>query len=137
VSAAPQLFPSDPDSDAGTIIAAGGTHLTVREAASLLGIAESTLRRTIKQSAEARGSDTFATCEYRGQVFTATRKAARQPWKVVFREATDEQGDVSRAAIARVDGRIAQLRVAMLPVAQEPALEHIPGRPWWKFWAKR
>jgi transposase-like protein len=126
VSAAPQLTPSDPESVAAA-------YLTVREAAAMLGVAESTLRRTIKQASVGQ-SATYAECEYRGRALTVTRSAERQPWRVVFLD--ESMTDVSRAAVARVDARIADLRVAMLPVVQEPALEHTSERPWWKFWAR-
>ena len=126
VSAAPHLTTTNDESEAVE-------YLTVREAAATLGVAESTLRRTIKLASEGQ-SATYAECEYRGRTFTATRSAGRQPWRVVF--LAEGMKDVSRAAVARVDARIADLRVAMLPVMQERALEHVPERPWWKFWAK-
>jgi transposase-like protein len=116
------------------MIAGQGTRLSVREAATELGVAESTLRRVIKQATADGGSPTHAECEYRGRFFRATRKADRQPWQVVFDNEEPLIDDVSHAAVARVDGRIAELRVAMLPVSQEPALEHTPERRWWKFW---
>ena len=136
VSAAPQLFPNEPESGADPNATAMDGQMTVREAAGVLGVAESTLRRTIKQAADKCGSTIYAAGSYRGRGFTAMRDGDRLPWQVVFDKNASVADDVSHEAVARVDGRIAELRVAMLPVAQEPALEHVAERRWWKFWGK-
>ncbi len=94
------------------------------------------MRRVIKHASAESGSPTYAECVYRDRAFRATRGADRQPWQVVFDVEEPLIDDVSHAAVARVDGRIAELRVAMLPVSQEPALEHTPDRRWWKFWGR-
>ena len=127
VSAAPSLpQPSSPAEP--RIIAFPGTTLSVAEAATALGIAESTLRRHLKGAAANQASETQVNCDYRGRLFIATRKATRTPWQIQF------AGEPPPPA---PELGYSDLRVAMLPIAQERALEHTPERRWWKFWARR
>ena len=123
MSAAPSLTPSEPDQP--RIIAFPGTSLSVAEAAAALGVAESTLRRQLKQAAALQGSETQVVCEYRSRELMATRKGPRTPWQVQF------------AGAPPAEIRYEELKVAMLPMAQERALEHTAERPWWQFWVRR
>jgi hypothetical protein len=128
VSAAPSLSPIEPTLAQPRIIAFPGTALSLREAATALGVAESTLRRQLKNASAAQSSETQLTCDYRGRQFVATRKAVRTPWQIQF--AGDTPPPVAPLGYD-------ELRVAMLPMAQERALEHTPERPWWKLWVRR
>jgi hypothetical protein len=116
--------PSEP-----RIVAFPGTALSVVEAAAAIGVAESTLRRHLKLAAEAQASETDLRCEFRGRVFSAIRKAPRTPWRIVL--------EPRPAGVDAATLRYEELRVAMLPLADDRALEHTPDRPWWKFWARR
>jgi hypothetical protein len=113
--------PSEP-----RIVAFPGTALSVVEAAAAIGVAESTLRRHLKLAAEAQGSETDLRCEFRGRRFSAMRKGPRTPWRIVL----ESPSAGIEAGMLRYD----DLRVAMLPLAGDRALEHTPERPWWKFW---
>lgn len=126
MSAAPTLPARQPDStDETRIIAFPGTELSVAEAASVLGVAESTLRRHLKRGSEEQGSETQVEGDYRGRPFVATRNGPRTPWKVKFTPAVQDPSS-----------HYDDLKVAMLPISQERALEHTPQRPWWKFWSR-
>jgi hypothetical protein len=125
VSAAPSLTPQEPEQP--RIIAFPGTSLSVAEAATALGVAESTLRRQLKQAATDQSSEAQVVCEYRNRELMATRKGPRTPWRIQF---------AGEPPAAPAEIRYEELKLAMLPIAQERALEHKPERPWWKFWMR-
>jgi hypothetical protein len=128
MSAQPSLTATTETPSEPRIVAFPGTALSLAEAAAAIGVAESTLRRHLKVAAEVQGNETSLRCEFRGRSFSAMRKAPRTPWRIVL--------ESPAAGIEAATLRYEELRVAMLPLAGDRALDHTPERPWWKFWAR-